>query len=418
MITKVFNMKYIILLLVILLIVSGCGETTPQDQEAEEKAVAVEVEYSREEDLPEYQSFPGQVSAENEIGLSAKMGGKVEAVLVKEGDAVKTGQALIRLEQKDVLSQYNQAKAAYNAALAQLKSLKEGQLPQQVAQLRSSLNQAEANYENAEENFERMKGLLEQGAISQQQFEGAKLQYEVAKEQYESAKTQLELTLEKSMPVSIEAAEANVKQAEAGLSAAQTALDNTVVTSPIDGTVGLVNAQVGQLLSPGVPVVTVGNMKTAEVQVGVTEENIGPLKVGQEAEVTVDAIPSPFKGKISTVSLFRDPMTKLYPVKIVVPNENGLLISGMFARVKLLIAFHSQVITVSEEAVIDYNGTKVVYCVEEDVAKAYQVVTGPSSMGRIVIKEGLPAGKKVITAGQHMLEDGVKIKVEEGVDAK
>ena len=76
MITKVFNMKHIILLLVILLIVSGCGETTPQDQEAEEKAVAVEVEYSREEDLPEYQSFPGQVSAENEIGLSAKMGRK------------------------------------------------------------------------------------------------------------------------------------------------------------------------------------------------------------------------------------------------------------------------------------------------------------------------------------------------------
>jgi HlyD family secretion protein len=409
---EVFKTKYILLIMIALLILSGCAKK-PQEQKDQEKTAPVKIEYSEKEDLPEYQSFPGKVSAENEISLSAKMGGKVETILVKEGDKVKAGQALIKLEQKDVISQLNQAEAAYNAACAQLKSLKDGQLPQQIAQLKSGLNQAEANYKNAKENYDRMSELLEQGAISKQQFEGVELQYKVAKEQYESTKTQLALTLEKSAPVSIEAAEAHVKQAEAGLSAAKTALENMIITSPIDGTVGLINAQVGQLLSPGVPVVTVGNLEASEIQIGVTEDRIGSLEVGQEAQVTVDSAgASSYTGKITSVSLFRDPTTRVYPVKILVPNEQGHLISGMFARVKLLVSLHPQVITVSEDAVVDNDGTRVVYCVENGSAKAYKVVTGPSSMGRVVIKDGLPAGKQVVVAGQYMLQDGVKVKVE------
>ncbi len=412
MIKEVFKAKYIIFIMIVLLVLSGCSKK-PQEQKKQEKTAPVKIEYSKKEDLPEYQSFPGKVSAENECSLSAKMGGKVESILIKEGENVRAGQVLIKLEQKDVMSQLTQAEAAYNAACAQLKSLKEGQLPQQIAQLRSGLNQAEASFKNAKENYNRMNELLEQGAISKQQFENAELQYKVAKEQYESTKTQLALTLEKSAPVSIEAAEAHVKQAEAGISAAKTALENMVITSPIDGTVGLISAQVGQLLSPGIPVVTVGNLNAYEIQIGVTEDRIGSLEVGQEAEVTVDAAgTSPYTGKITSISPFRDPMTKLYPVKILVPNEQGNLMSGMFARAKLLVSLHPQVVTVSEDAVVDYDGSRVVYCVENDVAKVYKVVTGPSSMGRIVIKEGLPAGKQVIVAGQHMLQDGAKVKVE------
>jgi multidrug efflux pump subunit AcrA (membrane-fusion protein) len=347
------------------------------------------------------------------------MGGKVEEILVKEGQEVKKGQVLIKLEQKDVESQVNQAQAAYNAASAQLDSLKNGQLPQQIAQLESAFNQAQANFKNAEENYNRMKNLLEQGAVSKQQFEGAELQYKVAKEQFESARTQLTLTKEKTAPESIFAAEAQVNQAKAALSAARAALDNTLITAPIDGTVGFINARVGQMLSPGMTVVTVGDLKKAEIEINVTEDRISALHIGQEAEVTVDSAGLPgIKGQIVSISPYKDPRTQVYPVKILVSNDSGLLKSGMFARVKLIVGFHQKVVTVPEDAVVSYDGNRLVYTVEKNVAKARQVETGAASMGKIIITKGLSAGQQIVVEGQDLLQDGVKVSVESRGDVK
>ncbi|WP_422448526.1 efflux RND transporter periplasmic adaptor subunit [Thermoanaerobacterium sp. DL9XJH110] len=416
--TKCFKSLYLILLMIFTVVFSGCGKKAA-DISQPEKTVTVKVAYSQKEDLAEYQSFPGKVAAADEVSLSAKMSGRVEKILVKEGDEVKAGQVLIKLEQTDVLAQLNQAKAGYDAAVAHLNSLKNGQLPQQIAQLQSAYNQAEANFKNAKQNYDRMKTLLEDGAISKQQFETAELQYNVAKEQYESARTQLAITREKTAPESVAAAEAQVRQSEAALSAAQVAIQNTLITSPIDGTVGFINVKVGQLISAGLPVATVGNLKSAEIVINVTEERVNALKVGQEAEVSVDSAGiSGIKGRIVSISPFKDPKTQVYPVKILVPNEKGLLKSGMFARVRLVVALHPQVVTVPEEAVVDYDGTKIVYINEAGRARVQKVVTGPSSQGKIVIKNGLMPGKQLIVEGQDLLEDGTKVTVEGRGDSK
>jgi HlyD family secretion protein len=408
----------IILVLIVALMTSGCGSKTSVDAEPE-KTVPVKVGLSQTEDLPEFQSFPGKVMAVDEVSLSPKMGGKVEQILVKEGERVKAGQVLIKLEQKDVVSQINLAQAGYDAALSHLSSLEKGQLPQQIAQLESAVNQAEANYNNAKENYDRMKELLDEGAISKQQFEGVELQYNVAKEQYESAKTQLSLTQEKTAPESISAAQAQVKQAEAAVSAAKTALDNCFITSPIDGTVGAITATIGELTSPGYPVAIVGNLNSVEIQINATEDRVNGLKVGQEAEVTVDAArDSIFKGEVVSVSPFKDPITQVYPVKILVPNEEGLLKSGMFARVKLMVALHSEVVTVPEDAVVSYDGTKIVYTLEDGLAKANAVETGSVSMGKIVITKGLASSKEIIIEAQELITDGMKVKVEGRGDTK
>lgn len=409
---KARGFKYILTVLIIIALICGCGSNIPIEEEIE-KTVPVKVTFSQMEDLPEYQSFPGKILAMDEVTLTPKMGGIVEEVLVNEGDRVTAGQVIIKLEQKDVVSQLNQAQAAYDAAMAQLSSLENGQMPQQIAQLESAVNQAEANFKNAKENFERMKELLEKGAISQQQFEGVELQFNVAKEQYESAKTQLTLTQEKTAPESIAAAKAQVKQTEAMLEAAKSALDNCLITSPIDGTVGGINAPIGQLASPGVPIATVGNLNSVEIEINVTEDRINGLEVGQEAEVTVDSVgDSVLKGKIISISPFKDPMTQVYPVKILLPNEDGLLKSGMFARVKLMVALHTNAVTIPEDAVVSYDGKSIVYTVKEGLAKANEVITGPASMGKIVIKEGLNPDEEVIIEGQEIVNDKIKVRVE------
>ena len=137
------------------------------------------------------------------------------------------------------------------------------------------------------------------------------------------------------------------------VSAAKTALDNCFITSPIDGTVGAITATIGELASPGYPVATVGNLNSVEIQINVTEDRVNGLKISQEAEVTVDAASdSVFKGKVVSISPFKDSRTQVYPVKILIPNEKGLLKSGMFARVELMVALYSEVVTVPEDAVI------------------------------------------------------------------
>lgn len=413
------KLSYIIMLiLIVVLVISGCSSQTATVVE-QEKIVPVNVALSQKEDLPEYQSFPGKVMAVDEVGLSPKLGGIVEQILVKEGEMVKAGQALIILDKKDVINQVNQAQAAYDAAIANLSNLEQGQFPQQLAQLESALKQAEANFNNAKENYERMKELFSEGAIPKQQFEGVELQYNIAKEQYESAKTQLTITKEKTIPESLAAAKAQVKQAEAVLAAAKAALDNCVITSPIDGTVGAITATVGQMASPGYSIITVGNLNSVEIHINVTEDRVNGLKVGQEAEVIVDAASDlPFKGEIVSISPFKDLRTQVYPVKILVPNEKGLLKSGMFGRVKLMVALHTDVVTVPEDAVVAYDGRTIVYTLEGDVAKANVVETGPTSMGKTVITKGLESGKEVIIEGQSLLTDGTKVRVEGRGDAK
>lgn len=417
---KKFAVYILAFTLIFSLIISGCGKKQDASVITEkEKIVPVKVVTTQQENLPEYQTFPGKITALNEISIVPKMGGKVEQVLVKEGDLVKAGQVIVMLEQKDILSQVNQAQAAYEAATTQLNNLQNGQLPQQIAQLEAAVAQAEANYNNAEKNYERMKTLLDEEAITQQQFEAAELQYKVAKEQYESAKTQLELTREKTAPGSIALATAQVKQAEAALSAAKTALDNCAITSPVSGVIGSITAKAGQMVAAGYSVATVGDLNTVEIQINVTEDKVTGIKVGQEAEISADALgDATLKGQVVSVSPFKDARTQVYPVKVQAPNENNLLKSGMFARVKLTIAVHENVVTVPEDAVVYYNGTSVIYTVENGVAKAVNVEVGSVSMGKTIIKSGLEPGAEIIVEGQEFVTDGMKVTVEGRGDSK
>lgn len=388
---------------------AGCT-SKPAAEIEREKVVPVAAISAQREDLTVYQSFPGSVTASGEVNLTAKTGGVVEKVLVKEGDEVRKGDPVIILEQKDIARQLAQAQAGYNAAGAQLKSIEEGQIPQQITQLESSLKQAEANLKNVKENYDRMKGLYEEGAVTLVQFEGIELQYKVAEEQYDSTKTQLSLLEESMAPGGIAAAKAQVEQAEAMLSLAKSAFDNTVITSPTDGVVGAISVKEGQIAGPGVPVATVGNLDHVEINVFVSEERIGGISVGQSAQVTVDAAgKGSFDGTVTGVSPFKDLRTMLYPVKIASSN-GGTLKSGMFARVKLATAIYSEVVTVPEDAVLFRGGNNVVFIVEDDKAKMVHVEVGAASEGKAAVK-GVDPGALVVTEGQEMLQDGLTVSV-------
>ncbi|TYP52501.1 efflux RND transporter periplasmic adaptor subunit [Thermosediminibacter litoriperuensis] len=399
----------LILFLILVMVVTGCGRKPPATAGAQ-KPVPVRVDRVTARDLAEYRSFPGTVEAAGQVTVTAKISGRVEAVLVKAGDKVKAGQVLVKLEQQDVQAQVSQARAGYEAALANYNKIS-SQLEQEVQRLESAFKQAQASFNDAARNYERMSKLYQDGAISMREFESIELQYKVAKEQYESAKVQLEMTKDKSAPETVAAAKAQVEQARAALSAAQSALDNTLITAPVDGVVGAVDVKVGQLLTPGIPVATLGNTGNMVVKINVSEDVINSMRTGQKVQVAIEAAGVNLEGTVTSVSPYKDPRTGTYPVEVNIAGAGENVKPGMFARVKLAVASYSGVIAVPEECVLTKGGDKIVYLVEGGKAKVVKVVTGPTVNGFTVIEEGLEEGLEVVVEGQEYLDDGTPVEV-------
>jgi len=266
----------------------GLSANKQAQQEAnlsEAEVPVVEVITARPGEIALTFTFTGNLEAENNAGVVAKMGGKVSQVHVQEGDFVRTGQLLVELERRDLLAQHEQARAAIKAAQARLKqaqtgrtlqsaetdtniinaqaalaaaeaqreqarvnlelaksqtgtsveqaeqqlqqaqahlqALKTGARHQEIEIARQQTEQARANFETAQTNLERARQLLTEGAISQQQFDAAQLQFDTALAQYKSAQQQLNLTEEGPRSEEIQIAQAQVNQAQAAVALAQ-----------------------------------------------------------------------------------------------------------------------------------------------------------------------------------------------------
>ncbi len=190
----------------------------------------------------------GSVAGVEDVTVIAKATGRIEAVLVKEGDNVRAGQVLVRLENGELAAglhqveanlaaaqsrlqmmlegarpqeraqvedQVHQAEANLASAQSRLQMLQQGARPQERAQVEAAVAQAKANYETAKANLERMKMLYETGAVSKGQFEAAQLQHDVALSQYEASKQQWNMTEIGPRPEEIEMARSQVQAARA-----------------------------------------------------------------------------------------------------------------------------------------------------------------------------------------------------------
>ena len=268
---------------------------------------------------------------------------------------------------------------------------------------------AETNYNDAKLNYERTKSLLEAGAVSKQIYEGAENKFKVAEEQYKLAKSNLELTKLRINPENIAATEAQVKQAQAAYDVVKAQLDNTVITSPISGTVAVSNVKVGEIAGSTIGM-SIVNLDSAEVEIGVTEDVVNKIKVGQEVKVNVKAATDKtLKGIVASIAPVTNVKTQNYPVKIEISNDDRVLKGGMFAEIRLSIDKAENVLAVPISSIVDDQGKKVVYVVEGDVAKKRQISIGFSSEKNAQVIEGLKENDAVVVKGQNFLQDDSKV---------
>jgi len=236
------------------------------------------------------------------VAISAKVNGRVEKVLVNEGDNVQAGQVIAVLEQQEFQAQVDQAKANLAMAQAKLAAITAGNRPQEIAQTKASVLQARANLENARKNSERDEALYQQGAVSSQQRDASKTAYDITRAQYMSANEQHSLSAEGSRLEDVQMAQAQVQQAQAALKSAEIQLADTTIKAPVTGVIGLKSVEEGQIVVFGQPLFSIINLNDVWIGANIEETYIGRLKIGNQVDFTIDAYPQKkFSGQIIEV---------------------------------------------------------------------------------------------------------------------
>jgi HlyD family secretion protein len=249
---------------------------------------------------------------EDLANVNANSYGKITELLVKEGDHVKKGQLLLRTEDIQQTADVDAQQAALKTAQADLSGA-EAAVESAAAALKTAqadLDQAQAKYKQAKDDFTRAQGLVEDQLIAQQAFDQRRSDYRVAEAAVQSAQARVaqNKALYQQATYSRDMANARVAQSKAQLIRFTDVRDKTIYASPIDGIITSLPVHLGENVVPGIQnqvgsvLFQVSDLAVITAEVKVDETDIVNVKIGQPADVTIDAIPNKtFKGKVTEI---------------------------------------------------------------------------------------------------------------------
>ncbi len=311
----------------------------------------------------------GSLLAVKKAVIKARVSADVKQVLVREGEAVKAGQTLIRMDDSDHQARLDQAKGAWQAARSQL----------DIATLTRNNNRA----------------LLEKGFISQNAFDNAQSQYSIAL--------------------------SNVKSARGAMDVAQKAVRDTVIRSPLAGYVSVRSVEPGEKVSTDNKLLEIVDLREMEMEAAVPASDIVNVAPGQEVMLNVEGISPAISGKVVRINPAIQAGSRSILVYIRVANEQGLLRAGMFAEGKLTLARREDVLSVPQTAVRTVHSNPVVYAMENGRLVQKQVRLGMQGddgrQNAIEITSGLTVGAKIIKTNLGNLRDGTRVVIAQSAGA-
>lgn len=282
-----------------------------------------------------------------QLGFQAN--GRIVAIAVREGDRVRAGQVLARLDPTESEARRAQAEAQVAAARAQVAELEAGARNEEIAQAQAALEAARQREADARRDLDRTRMLFEGGAVSREALDKARLAVELAESQRTQTNEQLRLVQAGPRRERIAAARAQVAQAEAAVRAADAALGNLTLVAPFDGVVTVRHRQPGEVVPPGAPVLTVLDPRDRWVRIYIREDRVGAVKLGGRADIRSDTYPGrAYPGEVSfiaseaeftpkNVQTTEERVRLVYQVKVrIVGDPRHELKPGLPADVRLL----------------------------------------------------------------------------------
>ncbi|HTL58505.1 MAG TPA: secretion protein HlyD [Candidatus Limnocylindrales bacterium] len=281
-----------------------------------------------------------------EVNLGFRVSGRLTQVLRDEGDEVRPGQVLARLDDEPYRREVDESRAQVAALRAHLDLLEAGNRPQEIAQARALVREREATAANAERLFKRQDELLGTKAVSIQQRDDSEAGYREAEARLKSASEQLNL-LEAGFRIEdIAQAKADIARAQATLANAELRVEDTILKAPSDGYVLTRAQEPGAILPAGTTVLTVSLKRPVWVRAYVSEPDLGRIHPGMKVTVHTDSTPAkPYTGQIGYISPRAEFTPKnvettqlrtslVYRFRVVVDNPDEALRQGMPVTIK------------------------------------------------------------------------------------
>ena len=340
---------------------SSSSKTDPAPTAGNSEAVPVAVTVVRSGDIAEIIEATGSVQAMHNATVAAQVSGQVVAVHADLGDAVRKGQALMRIDPE--MYQY-----ALDQAEARLLS-------------------AKAAYEKAQADFKRNERLHATGDISDYVFENVRLQVESSRAAYEAA------------------------MAARKIAAKQ--LNDCVIRAPFAGEVAQRHVALGNTVAPGMPLYTIVDINQLKVRISLSESDIVRLQKEQEAALRVNAYPERiFSGKITAIGPSAALETRTFPVEITFANsKEHELKAGMVAKVSMTLQHFNDVPLLPSACLLYKQQQPYVFVVQDSTAHERLVELGPQQGEDFGVLNGLRAGEKVVSLGQDRLSSGKAVRI-------
>jgi len=369
----------------------------------------------------------GGLEASRAVTVRSEASGTIVALAFAEGQPVKEGAVLVRLDDRKLQAEIAMLEAGVQQLGVRLANRKRdlernpALVEAETQKLDEQLRQLRFRLENRERDLERNRPLVEKNLIARQSFD--RIQTEVNELTAEIARTAVELARQKgllarqsadTLRTEIAEIEAQLDQARASLALQRVRLADATVRAPFDGVAGVRNVNVGDYLAAGGAVVTVVDLDPLEIAFRLPEKHRARVAPGQPVSLRVDAAPGDvFAGQVAFVAPQVDPETRSFQIKAAVANPQGRLSPGMFARVELVLEVHEDAITVPWESVIQTEAETYLYRLEGDVARKELLRLGETtSAWAEVLDTDLLPGTPVVLEGKFALRDGAPVAVQ------
>jgi len=395
---------------------SGKAQSNSGSTRQVQLSPSVDVEVARQSSLEMENQYVGTTFPLQEVSLRSRIEGQILELNVDVGDRVAKGQILARIDDSINTSSVLETEAELEAMRSEVTSLEAG-----VRESLTQVKQAKIVLQQAQSDLIRSNQLVQEGAVSQQSAEQAQNDVNNAQQALVSAQQQIA-----NRNGSVAAAQRRVAAQQAIVAQEQKRKSFTLLRSPVKGSVIAKALEPGDLAQVGDQVLQLGDFSQIKVQVQISELELGKIRVGQPAQVRLDAFPEKtFKGKVTQISLAADPTARLVPVEITIPQLDDRFGRGLLARVSF-VEQNKVSIVIPESALVQKSTEQIkeigdnspdlatVFILqkeeEQTTVKARQVKLGDRANSQVEILSGLKPGERFVVRSSSNLQDGDRVR--------
>jgi len=389
-------MKYLGPVVLVLLGLTGCSRDRGLQAAEGGKARPVKTEQAQIRDVRRQVDVVGTLAAREEVVVSAEVDGRVARLAHDLGDRVSAGDALIQLDPEKLQYRAEAQRAALEQARARYGASGDGDLPplEQVPAVVST----SAQLADAQQQFERAKNLSAQNLLPRSDLDTAQTRFNTAKAAHDAALA------------SARQLRADIESQTSSLRLAQRNLRDAVIRAPFDGYVAERLVSQGQYIQTQAPVMRIVRLQPLKLTAEVPEKFAPWIQTGREMTVRVDAYPSQtFGGKVVRISPAVNLRSRAFAIEGEVPNGDGRLKPGTFARVQITTDHVDRAVTIPAAAVQSRYGTNRVFLVQNGQLAGKEIVLGDRIGDRVEVAQGLEAGATIVAGDVEQLADGMKV---------